>query len=52
VDEKKWHEERSQTDAPVWMSAEMAAGWASGWNAAVERCVAELDEALKKELRR
>jgi len=28
--------ERSSHDAPVYLGAEGAAGWASGWNAAVE----------------
>lgn len=33
---KEWHEERDASDAPAWMSADEANGWASGWNAAVE----------------
>lgn len=28
--------ERYQEQAPIWMSADMANGWAQGWNAAVE----------------
>jgi len=38
---KEWHEERDASDAPVWMSADEANGWASGWNAAVEAAKAE-----------
>ena len=38
---KEWHEERDASDAPVWMSADEANGWASGWNAAVEAAKAQ-----------
>lgn len=28
--------ERAMNDAPVWMDADTASGWSSGWNAAIE----------------
>lgn len=35
MSEREWTDERDAPDAPVWMTADEANGWAQGWNAAV-----------------
>lgn len=35
-----WYDERGPDDAPVWLDADTASGWAQGYNAAVRACQA------------
>ena len=47
-----WFDERSMEDAPVWMDAEAANAWASGWNAAVAACAEEQTAMVRREMAR
>jgi hypothetical protein len=49
TDERPWTDDRSPSDAPVWLDAEAAAGWCEGWNAAVQAAAGTLADLEARE---
>ncbi len=45
-----WFDERDMGDAPVWLNADEANAWASGWNGAVRACTDQQDAIFAREM--